>query len=77
MDSDFAMIKMIAPKALVGTPLGESPVRSKYQVTVGAIKHANGDDFAYATAQTALRAGDVIYVFGRTEQIERFNDELS
>jgi trk system potassium uptake protein TrkA len=77
MDADFAMIKMTAPQSLVGVPLNQSPVRKKYRITVVAVKHANGEDFDYATPETALQEGDVIYVFGRTEQIEKFNVELS
>jgi trk system potassium uptake protein TrkA len=77
MDADFAMIKLVAPKSLVGVPLNQSPLRKKYRITVVAVKHAGGDDFAYATAETALEAGDVIYVFGRTEQIEKFSSELT
>jgi trk system potassium uptake protein TrkA len=77
MDADFAMIKMTAPKALVGEPLNKTPLRRKYRITVVAVKHATGEDFEYATPDTALQEGDVIYVFGRTEQIEKFNSELS
>ncbi|HUS62372.1 MAG TPA: TrkA family potassium uptake protein [Acidimicrobiales bacterium] len=77
MDADFAMIKLVAPKALIGVPLSQSPMRKKYKITVVAVKHANGDDFAYATAETALEEGDVIYVFGRTEQIDKFSSDMS
>ncbi|GAA0629487.1 TrkA family potassium uptake protein [Sporichthya brevicatena] len=78
MDADFAMIKMVVPKSLVGTQLSGSPLRKKYRITVVAVKHAGGgEDFTYATAETVLQAGDVIYVFGRTEQIEKFNSEIS
>lgn len=76
MDADFAMIKAVAPRSLVGVPLNQSQLRKKYRVTVVAVKHAAGD-FTYATAETVLQDGDVIYVFGRTEQIERFNSECS
>jgi trk system potassium uptake protein TrkA len=44
-------------------------------VTVVAVKHADGE-FTYATMETVLRTGDVIFVFGRTESIERFAAEL-
>ncbi|HUR74200.1 MAG TPA: TrkA family potassium uptake protein [Sporichthya sp.] len=77
MDADFAMIKLVAPKSLIGVPLHQSPIRKKYKITVVAVKHANGDDFAYATAETALEEGDVIYVFGRTEQIDKFSSDMS
>jgi trk system potassium uptake protein TrkA len=71
MDDDFAMVKTIAPRSIVGTPLGEIGLRRRYGITVVAIKHADGD-FTYATPQTVLGEGDVIFVFGRTEQIEKF-----
>jgi trk system potassium uptake protein TrkA len=70
MDADFAMVKTIAPPWSVGQPLGEIGLRRKYGVTVVAVKHTN-DDFTYATAGTVLGRGDVIYVFGRTKDIER------
>lgn len=76
MDADFAMIKMLAPDALVGVPLNKTPARKKYEITVVAVKHTDGE-FTYATADTALQKDDVIYVFGRTEQIEKFNAEIS
>jgi trk system potassium uptake protein TrkA len=74
MDSDFAMIKTVAPKSLVGTPLRESGLRAKYGISVVAIKHPHGD-FTYATQDTVLESGDVVFVFGRTEQIERFAED--
>lgn len=76
MDADFAMIKAVAPLSLVGVPLNQSQLRKRYRVTVVAVKHAAGD-FTYATAETVLQEGDVIYVFGRTGQIEKFNSECS
>ena len=76
MDADFAMIKAVSPRSLVGVPLNQSQLRKKYRVTVVAVKHADGD-FTYATAETVLQEGDVIYVFGRTEQIDKFNAECS
>ncbi len=77
MDADFAMIKMLAPASAIGVPLNQSPLRRKYKITVVAVKHAGGDDFAYATADTVLQTGDVIYVFGRTEHIEGFSSKSS
>ncbi|MGQ0466324.1 MAG: potassium channel family protein [Sporichthyaceae bacterium] len=71
MDDDFAMIKAKAPKDLVGKPLRESGLRAKYGISVVAVKHPHGD-FTYATQESVLEDGDVIFVFGRTTQIERF-----
>jgi trk/ktr system potassium uptake protein len=74
MDSDFVMIKTIAPAAAIGIPLGSSGFRRRYGVTVVAVKQIDGE-FSYATAETVLGHGDVIFVFGRTEQIEQFAAE--
>lgn len=74
MDADFAMIKTLAPEDLLGKPLRESGLRPKYGISVVAIKHPHGD-FTYATQESVLQKGDVIFIFGRTEQIERFADD--
>jgi trk system potassium uptake protein TrkA len=74
MDSDFAMIKTVAPKRLLDIPLRETGLRAKYGISVVAIRHAHGD-FTYATPDTVLQTGDVMFVFGRTEQIERFAND--
>jgi trk system potassium uptake protein TrkA len=75
MDADFAMIKTVAPAAAVGVTLAESGFRTRYGTTVVAVKQADGE-FNYATMETVLGAGDVIYVFGRTEGIERLAAEM-
>ncbi|GHB57466.1 potassium transporter [Streptomyces viridiviolaceus] len=70
-DSDYALIKTLAPKAVGGVPLGESRVRSTYGVTVVGIKRP-GADFTHATAETVVHPGDVIIVTGRTRAVETF-----
>lgn len=70
-DSDYALIKTLAPKVVGGIPLGESRVRSTYGVTVVGIKRP-GADFTHATAETVVHPGDVIIVTGRTRAVEMF-----
>ncbi|MER6676278.1 TrkA family potassium uptake protein [Streptomyces sp. NPDC000983] len=70
-DSDYALIKTLAPKAVGGVPLGDSRVRSTYGVTVVGIKRP-GADFTHATAATVVHPGDVIVVTGRTREVETF-----
>ncbi len=69
-EDDFALAKTRAPAEAVGRSLGESALRSKYQVTVVGIKRA-GEGFTYATADTVVRQGDVLIVAGRTLEVER------
>jgi trk system potassium uptake protein TrkA len=70
-DSDYALIKTIAPKTIGGVPLSESGVRSRYGVTIVGIKRP-GADFTYATGETVVEAGDVIVVTGKTQAVESF-----
>ncbi|MBC6448708.1 potassium channel family protein [Actinokineospora xionganensis] len=69
-EDDYAMVKTIAPAEAVGLPLGESRLRSKYDVTVVGVKRP-GEDFTYATAETVVYEGDVLIVAGRTPNVER------
>ena len=72
-EDDYAMVKTRAPAMAAGHALGESKVRSKYGVTVVAIKRP-GADFTYATQDTRLYEGDILIVSGRSRDVERFAD---
>ncbi|MER5217199.1 TrkA family potassium uptake protein [Streptomyces sp. NPDC002838] len=72
-EDDFAMVKTTPPTDIVGQRLADSGVRSRYGITVVAIKRP-GEDFTYATADTVVEADDTIIVAGRTRQTERFSE---
>jgi Trk K+ transport system NAD-binding subunit len=72
-EDDFAMVKTNPPADIIGKRLADSGVRSRYGITVVAIKRP-GEDFTYATADTVVEAGDTIIVAGRTRQTERFSE---
>ncbi|ORT54761.1 potassium transporter [Streptomyces sp. CB03238] len=72
-EDDFAMVKTTPPAEIVGKRLAESTVRTRYGITVVAIKRP-GEDFTYATADTVVEAHDTIIVAGRTRQTERFSE---
>jgi trk system potassium uptake protein len=69
-EDDYALAKTRAPAEAVGRSLGESQLRSKYEVTVVGVKRP-GEGFTYATADTVIRKGDVLIVAGRTPAVER------
>ncbi|MFF8812782.1 potassium channel family protein [Streptomyces pactum] len=71
-DSDYALVKTIAPSVVRGIPLGESRLRSVYGVTIVGIKRL-GENFTHATAETVVHQGDVIIVTGRTSAVENFS----
>lgn len=70
VDEDFALVKTRPPRELVGVPLGETRLRSKYGVTVVCVKSV-GEQFTYATPDTVLQYGDVILVAGPIAKVER------
>jgi trk system potassium uptake protein len=75
VDQDFALVKTKPPRDIVGMPLRESRLRSKYGVTIVAVKgEAEGAEaiFTYATADTVLMYGDIILVVGTIKNVERF-----
>lgn len=75
VDEDFAMVKTKPPRQIVGTPLRDTSLRSRYGVTIVAVKpEARGPraSFTYATPDTVLMYGDLILVVGAIRAVERF-----
>lgn len=76
VDEDFAMIKTKPPRDVVGVPLRESRLRTRYGVTVVAVKSEvvpqRERAFGHATPDTVLMYGDIILVVGRINDVERF-----
>ena len=69
---NFALVKTAPPKAVLGTPLGESKVRATYGVSITAF-HRPGVGWSYTTLETVLEAGDVILIAGQSERVEAFS----
>ncbi|GAA1510368.1 TrkA C-terminal domain-containing protein [Streptomyces synnematoformans] len=72
-EDDFATVKTNPPGEIIGLPLFNSALRSRYGITVLAIKRP-GKGFTYATRETAVEADDTIIVAGRTRATERFSE---
>lgn len=72
-EDDFAMVKTNPPADIIGLPLSNSAVRSRFGITVVAIKRP-GEGFTYATPETVVEADDTIIVAGRTRATERFSE---
>ncbi len=77
VDADFAVVKTTPPREVVGVPLRDSRVRSRYGVTVVAVKPqapppGGRPDFSHATADTVLAYGDLILIVGPIDSVERF-----
>ncbi|MFE5208424.1 potassium channel family protein [Streptomyces sp. NPDC056600] len=72
-EEGFAMVKTNPPAGIVGVPLGESDIRSRFGLTVVAVKRP-GEAFTYATPATVLGPGDTIIVAGGTRETERFSE---
>ena len=77
VDADFAVIKTKPPRDVVGIPLRESRLRSRWGVTVVAVKPQAGigghqPGFTHASSETVLSYGDLILVVGPIDNVERF-----
>lgn len=68
----FALVKTAPAARFVGRPLGELGIRSKFGVTVTAVKRVGGE-WEYTTADTVLRPDDTIIVTGATKKAEAFS----
>ncbi|WP_245226464.1 potassium channel family protein [Streptomyces smyrnaeus] len=72
-EDGFAMVKTDPPAEILDVPLSHSAVRTRYGITVVAIKRP-GEGFTYATPETVVKADDTIIVAGRTRATERFSE---
>ncbi len=70
VDDDFAIAKIRPNRMIVGTTLGRTSIRSKFGITVVAVKRADGE-FTYATPETEVTYDDIILVTGRVKDIDR------
>ncbi len=71
IDDDFALAETRAPAGEVGKTLQEAQLRARYEVTVVSVKPEDGR-FTHATAETVMRAGDLLLVIGPKAAVERF-----
>ena len=74
-DDGFTLVETVPPRDVVGKPLGESGIRSRWGVTVVCIKRP-GEDFTYATADTVVPADALLVVAGKRKLTERFANEV-
>lgn len=70
-EDGFALVKTRAPAEAFGKTLGEAKLRGKFGVTIVGVKR-QGEDFTYATAETAIEEGDLLIVAGPTDACEQF-----
>ncbi|WP_298121117.1 TrkA family potassium uptake protein [uncultured Aurantimicrobium sp.] len=71
VDEDFAIVRMLPPKVLIGKTLSGAGIRNEYKITTVGVKKP-GASFTYATAETLIEAGDQILVSGHPDDVEKF-----
>ncbi len=71
-DDGYAIVKTVPPRSILGMPLGQSGVRTKYGVTIVGVK-TSGQDFTYATPETVVNEGDLVIVSGERVKVEFFS----
>ncbi|MGY4718738.1 potassium channel family protein [Naumannella cuiyingiana] len=70
-DDGMAIARTAAPEFTWDRPLAESAPRTRYHVTVIAVKPAHGD-IEYAVPDTIIRRGDDILVAGMAADVKNF-----
>lgn len=71
VDEDFAIVRMLPPKVLIGKTLSAAGIRNEYKITTVGVKKP-GESFTYATAETLIEAGDQLLVSGHPDDVEKF-----
>ncbi len=71
VDEDFAIVRMLPPRVLLGKTLAQAGIRNEYKITTVGVKKP-GESFTYATAETLIADGDQILVSGHPDDIEKF-----
>lgn len=71
VDDDFAVVRMLPPKVLLGKTLSGAGIRNEYKITTVGVKKP-GASFTYATAETLIEPGDQILVSGHPDDVEKF-----
>ena len=71
VDEDFAIVRMLPPKVLIGKTLSAAGIRNEYKITTVGVKKP-GESFTYATAETLIETGDQILVSGHPDDVEKF-----
>lgn len=70
-EDGFAMARTVAPSVTWDRSLGESGVRTRYDITVVGLKRP-GQDFIYAVPETVVLRGDQLIISGVNRNVEAF-----
>ncbi len=70
IEDDYALVEIVAPRSLLGRPLRETKLRSRYGVTIVSVKPPGGR-FQHADAECVLEEDELILVAGRPEDLDR------
>ena len=68
---------VIAPGGLADQSLREARIRERFGVTVLSIERRGTPPMLHPSAETIVRPGDVVHVFGLPEQIAAFVSEAT
>lgn len=72
IEDDWVLARARTPQALIGVPLGQSGLRTKFRVTVVSVRPGGENSFCAVDAETTLGAQCQILVVGKPDDVERF-----
>jgi trk system potassium uptake protein TrkA len=71
LSDGYALAETRPPAEVLGKPLGETGIRTRFGVTVVCMKRP-GEGFDYARPDTVVHADDLIVVLGPADKVVRF-----
>lgn len=71
VEDGFTIVKIRAPRDLVGSTIAQAKVRERYDVNIIGVK-SPGVEFTYATPEQRIEASDLLIVSGQSARLERF-----
>ena len=72
LGDDFAVVTTAPARELIGRTLADAHVRSRWGVTVVALRR--DDEWTYAGADTVVADGDLLVAAGSPRHVQRFSD---
>ena len=76
LDVEVAEMRVATTSSLAGRSIRESDIGKKHQLLVVGVKQVIGDIVFNPGADFEIRAGDILIVMGRVDDIERFRVEF-
>lgn len=74
LTSDYSLVELAAPSALVGKSLSELDLRNRYGVQVILIKQTVPEELIFPSGDIVVKDSDVLVVMGKEKDLKRLEE---